>query len=437
VTARRVPGSTSAAPARRHAAARTVLHVALRQLWDRKLLNGIAVGGVTLAVAVLVTMPALMLGYQVLFFGVMLKTSSHVVLTDTELRAPTRMLERMLGGAVATRVHHEVPSDRQRRIKRPEEIVRAVRARTGVEAAAASVAGQVLIEFGGRTKSLDLRGIDVAEQDRVTPIAQFVEAGRFDSLSVVPNAIAVGSGVAKELGLRLDDVVHAAAPGGTPLDMKVVAIFEVGVPPLDKSRGYVALQDGQAVLGRPDTISRIEVRLADPDSAVRAASSFERLFGYDAESWQETNANFLTLFATQNAVIAVVVIAILLVGGFGILSVLIMIVLQKTRDIAILRSIGLRRLDILLVFLLQGLVIAAIGGVLGDVLGKLAIWNIPRIKMSIEGVVKADSLPVHEQASFYVWGIVFALVLGAAAALLPAWRASRVEPVDVLRGQIG
>jgi lipoprotein-releasing system permease protein len=434
--------TTSGSPRRRStghrsAAARTVLHVATRQLWDRKLLNGIAVGGVTLAVAVLVTMPALMLGYQVMFFGVMLKTSSHVVLTDTELRAPPPLLERMFGGAVAARVHHEVPSDRQRRIKRPEEIVRALRGRSDVRAAAASVAGQVLIEFGGRTKSLDLRGVDVAEQDRVTPIAQFAQAGRFESLSVVPNAIAVGSGVAKELGLRLDDVVHAAAPGGTPLDLKVVAIFEVGVPPLDKSRGYAALRDAQALLGRPDTVSRIEVRLDDPDSAVRAAATIERLFGYDAESWQETNANFLTLFATQNAVIAFVVVAILLVGGFGILSVLIMIVLQKTRDIAILRSIGLRRSDVLQVFLAQGLVIAGVGGVLGDALGKLAVWYIPRIRMSIEGVVKADSLPVHEEPRFYVWGFVFALVLGAVAASLPAWRASRVEPVDVLRGQIG
>jgi lipoprotein-releasing system permease protein len=333
-------------------------------------------------------------------------------------------------------VAHQVPSDRQRRIKRPEEIVRALRGRADVVAAAASVAGTALVEFGGKTKPLDLRGIDVAEQDRVTPIAQFVQSGDLAALSIVSDGVVIGSGVARELGLRLDDVVHAAAPGGKPVALKVVAIFELGVPPLDKTRAYTRLGTAQALLGRPETIGRIEVRLDDPDAAVAAARTLERLFGYDAESWQETNANFLTLFATQNAVIAFVIGAILLVGGFGILAVLIMIVLEKQRDIAILRSFGLRRRDVLGVFLLQGITIASVGGVLGAALGKLAIMNIPRIKLPIEGIVKADSLPVHEDARFYVWGLLFACVLGAVAALLPAWRASRVEPVDVLRGQI-
>jgi lipoprotein-releasing system permease protein len=437
MTRARADGGLTRARRRAGAAMQPVLFVALRQLWNRKLLNGIAVGGVTIGVAVFVAMPALMLGYQVMFFEVMLKTSSHVVLTDTELRPRPALLEAYAGAPVAERIAHEVPSDRQRRIKRPDEIVRAMRARGDVEGAAASLAGMVLIEFGGRTKSVDLRGIDVAAQDRVTPLRQFVAAGKLDALATVADAIAVGSGVAKDLGLHLGDVVHAAAPGGRPMSLEVVAILDVGVPPIDKTRGYTLLRTAQALLGRPDTIGRIEVRLADPDAAVAAAATYERIFGYDAESWQETNANFLTLFATQNAVIGFVIGAILLVGGFGILSILIMIVLQKQRDIAILRSIGLRAGDILRVFLLQGLVVAAAGGVLGDVLGKLAIWYIPRIKMSIEGVVKADSLPVHEDPRFYVWGLAFALVLGTVAALLPAWRASRVEPVDVLRGQIG
>lgn len=419
------------------ATGRTILLVTARQLWDRKLLNGIAVVGVTLGVAVFVTMPALMLGYQVMFFDIMLKTSSHVVLGDTELRATRPLVDEFYREPVVSRVAHQVPSDRQRRIKRPGEIVRTLRTRGDVVAAAASLSGAVLVEFGGKTKSIDLRGIDVAEQDRVTPLTQFVAAGRLAALTVVPEGVAVGSGVAKELGLRVDDVVHAAAPGGRPLALKVVAILELGVPPIDKTRGYVLLRTAQTLLGRPDAIGRIEVRLRDPDAAIAETARYERMFGYDGESWQETNANFLSLFANQNRVIAFVIGAILLVGGFGILAALIMIVLQKQRDIAILRSVGLRRRDVLAAFLLQGLTIAILGGILGDLLGKLAIWTIPQIQMSIEGVIKANSLPVHEDPRFYVWGILFALGLGALAALLPAWHASRVEPVDVLRGQIG
>jgi lipoprotein-releasing system permease protein len=306
-----------------------------------------------------------------------------------------------------------------------------------VEAAAASLAGMVLIDYGGKTKSIDLRGIDVAEQEKVTPLSQYVKAGSLRTLAIAADGIAVGSGVAQDLGLHVGDVVHAAAPGGTPLDLKVVAIFEAEIPPVDKQRAYALLRNVQTLLGKPDIIGRIEIKLSDPDLAVQANERIERAFGYDAESWQETNANFLGLFAMQNMIVKFVIGAILLVGGFGILAIQIMIVLQKQRDIAILRSIGLRRVDILRIFLLQGMVIAIVGGVLGDLVGKLAITQLAKLKVHSEGLVKSDTFLIYEDPKFYAYGIVFALVVGVVASFIPAWRGSKVEPVDVLRGQIG
>ncbi|GAC1575996.1 MAG: hypothetical protein NVS3B20_25130 [Polyangiales bacterium] len=295
----------------------------------------------------------------------------------------------------------------------------------------------MLIEFGGKTKSLDARGIDVSQQEKVTPIAQYVQAGSLSTLAIASDGVAIGSGVAQDLGVHIGDVVHAAAPGGQPLDLKVVAIFEAAIPPVDKTRGYTLLRTLQTLLGRPDIIGRVEVRLQDPEAAVEVAKTIEHTFGYDAESWQETNANFLSLFAMQNMIVRFVIGAILSVGGFGILSIQIMIVLQKQRDIAILRSIGLRRGDILRIFLLQGVVIAIVGGVVGDLLGKLAIFQLSKLKVPTEGLVKSDAFLVYEDPRFYWWGLVFALVVGVVASLLPAYRGSRVEPVDVLRGQIG
>jgi lipoprotein-releasing system permease protein len=416
---------------------KTIVFIALRQLWDRKLLNGIAVGGVVLGVLVLIAMNGIMQGFQQKFFMSILKVSPHVVLYDTELRPDPPLMTRYLGTFVAARVAHESPSDRQSRIKRPLEIVAAVSELPEVEATAASLGGMVLIEFGGKTKSIDLRGIDVAKQEKVTPIEPYVLAGKFASLGIGSEGLAVGSGIAQDLGLHIGDVVHAAAPGGQPLDLKVVAIYEAGVPPIDKTRGYVALHDAQTLLGRPDVIGRIEVRLKNPDDAVRVNDRIERMFGYDAESWQESNANFLGLFAMQNMIVGFVISAILLVGGFGILSIQIMIVLQKQRDIAILRSVGLRRKDILRIFLLQGIIVALVGGVIGDGLGKLAIVQLGKLKVHSEGLVKSDTFLVYEDPKFYFWGIVFALVVGVVASLIPAWRGSKVEPVDVLRGQIG
>lgn len=426
--------SSARAPAH---ALRTIWFVALRQLWDRKLLNGIAVGGVTLGVLTLIAMNGIMQGFQQKFTLSILKISPHVTIYDTELRPDAPLLTRYAQKFVAARIAHESPSERQARIKRPQEIVHALATLPEVEAAAGSLAGMVLIEYGGKTKSIDLRGIEIAQQEKVTPISQYTQAGSFGTLAISNDGIAVGSGVAQDLGLKLDDVVHAAAPGGQPLDLKVVAIYEAGVPPVDKTRAYTLLRTAQTLLGKPDTIGRIEMRLRDPDDAPRFAERVERMFGYDAESWQEANANFLSLFVMQNMVIAFVIGAILLVGGFGILAIQIMIVLQKQRDIAILRSIGFRKSDILRVFLLQGIIVALLGGLVGDALGKVALVQLAKLKVKTEGLVKSDTFLIWEDPKFYVYGVCFALGVGIVASLLPAWRGSKVEPVDVLRGQIG
>ena len=129
--------------------------------------------------------------------------------------------------------------------------------------------------------------------------------------------------------------------------------------------------------------------------------------------------------------------AILVVGGFGILAVQIMIVLSKTRDIAILRSIGLRRGDILATFLVQGLVIALIGAGVGDLLGWRLVTFLSTLEVKSEGLVKSSTFQIHKDSMYYLYGVLFALLTGGVASLLPALRGSRVEPVDVLRGQVG
>jgi lipoprotein-releasing system permease protein len=419
------------------ASLRTVLFLAARQLWARKLLNGIAVGGVTLGVFTLIVMNGIMAGFQQKFTLSIIKISPHVVLFDTELRPQASILARYEGTFVAARVSHESPSDRQSQIKRPQEIVHALETMPEVEAAAASLSGMVLVEFGGKTKSIDMRGIDVARQERVTPIGPYVQSGSFVTLSAANDGLALGSGLANDLGVKVGDVVHAAAPGGKPLDLKVVAVYEAGIPPVDKTRGYVLLRNLQTLVGRPDVIGRVEIRLKDTDAAPAFNDRMERMFGYDGESWQESNANFLAIFKMQDMILSFVIGAILLVGGFGILAIQIMIVLQKQRDIAILRSIGLRRDDILRVFLLQGLVIATVGGLIGDALGKVGLIELAKLKVKSEGLVKSDTFLIYEDPKYYLYGLAFALAVGLVASLIPAWRGSKVEPVDVLRGQIG
>lgn len=416
---------------------RTVLFVALRQLWERKLLNSIAVLGVLLGVLTLITINGIMQGFQQKFLINIIKVSPHVTIRDKQLRPLPSILARYSNNFVVTSVSHETPSDRQLRINRPFEIVRAVEQMDGVVGAAASLAGSAVLAVGAKQYPVDLRGIDPFKQDKVTPISQFVNQGSFRALAASADAMIIGIGVANELGVKVGDVVRCGAALGPTMNLKVVGIFDAALPPIDNRRVYVTVRTAQILLGKPDIVGQIEIKLRDENTASEVREVVERSFGYDAESWQEANANFLALFKQQNMIISFVVGAILAVGGFGILAIQIMIVLQKTRDIAILRSVGFKRNDILLMFLLQGAIIAAIGAVVGDIGGHYLVAFLGTLKIKQEGLVRSETFMVYDDPKFYVYGALFALAVGILASLIPALRASRVEPVDVLRGQIG
>jgi len=409
--------------------------LALRQLWERKLLNAIALGGVTLGVTTLVVMHAILGGFEQKFLQSILKVSPHVTLYPVRLddRGPRAAGEE----PVVMQVAHRTPSDRQARIARPETLATAIAALPGAAAVAPSTSGTILVEYGGKTRSLELRGVDLGRQERVTSLSPYVIAGAAQRLETTPDGLMVGSGLARDLGLELGAVVHAAAPGGAPMDFRVVAIFEVGIPPLDKGRAYAPLRTAQRALGRSDIVDRLEVRLASPEDAPRFAAQCERAFGYDAESWQEANASSLGLLTMQSTIASLVIGAILVVGGFGILAVQIMIVLQKQRDIAILRSVGFRRADILRSFLLQGVILSTLGGLAGDGIAKLLILKLATLRVRTESLVQSDRFLVFDDPGFYLTALGFALLLGVCASILPAWRASKVEPVDVLRGLVG
>lgn len=418
-------------------ATRVVAFVALRQLWDRKQLNGIAVLGVALGVLTLIGVRGMMNGFQNKFLGNILQISPHVTIFDRELRPKPPLLSRYTGDFVAASIAHASPSDRQLSIRKPTEIVRTLERTPGIRAASASLAGSAVLGYGSKQYPVDVRGIEPARQDRVTPISTYIVSGSYQGLSISNDAVLLGSGVATRVGAHTGDIVTIGSAAGERRTLKVVGIYESGIPPVDRERVYVIMKTAQILLGKPDVVGRIDVSIEDTELAPDVAAEIERTYGYDAMSWQEQNANFLGIFKQQNTIIGFVIAAILAVGGFGILAIQFMIVLQKTRDIAIFRSVGFRRADVLGIFLIQGAIVAFAGGIVGDVIGHLLLRALSTLKTPIEGMVKSDTFLVYDDPRMYAWGIAFALLVGLLASAVPALRAARVEPVDVLRGQLG
>lgn len=414
---------------------RLILFLALRQLWDRKLLNSIALLGVSLGVLVLIAMNGIMQGFQMKFKGEILRVSPYVTVYDRQIGASdVPAVGSAVQGPTALEVMHLQPADKSARIKQPFVWVDILQSMPEVEAACPVLAGQVILQRGTQERGMDLRGILPTKQDACTPISGYVQEGDWTGLSTTMNSIALGTAAAEKLGARLGDTLRIK---GQDVVLKIVALYDSGIPPVDQTRGYVHLSTAQRVLRRPQEVSRLEVRLKDAEESNQMAQRFERLLQYESESWQKANANFLGLFAIQNMIVWMVVGAILIVGGFGILAIQIMIVLQKTKDISILRSVGFRRSDILWLFLIQGAIVSLLGALLGDLLGWRIVEFLGQLQIKQEGLVKSNTFLVYKDPRMYGFGILFAMVTGIFASLLPALRGSKVEPVDVLRGQVG
>ena len=178
----------------------------------------------------------------------------------------------------------------------------------------------------------------------------------------------------------------------------------------------------------------VRLRLARPEDARDVALRVEERFGYRAESWHEANANVLGIFVIQRAIMYSTIGAILVVAGFGIFNVVSTVAWEKARDVAILKSIGFRERDILLVFLLQGLLVGVAGMVLGWLLGFLIVAFMGSLRFEIEGFVRLQGFVLHRTPVHYALAGAFALATSALAAWIPARRAARADPVDMLRG---
>jgi lipoprotein-releasing system permease protein len=413
---------------------RPVLFIALRHLLARRRQTTVAVLGMALSVAILVGMTGLMTGFEHKFLSETLKVSPHVVVTDEELQAHDPVALRALGKGALAMLLHERPAERPARIKRPREVVAAALALPGVVAGAQQLIGQSILAFADKTYPVELRGIEPEPQDLVTPVRDYVVRGRYEALSTSSDGILLGVGVADKLGAEVGDKITAAGPQGTRLSLKVVAIFDSGIPPVDKVRAFVTLRTAQAVLLHPDEVNSIGFRLEDTGRAPEMAKVIGALAGYWTESWQEQNANWLGLFALQQTITRLVIFFLLTVASFGILNILIMIVLEKKRDIAILRSVGLTRRQILRIFLLQGTIMGAAGAALGCLLGAALVWGVQRIPVRFEGLIKTDHLQMHVEPWYYLAASAFAVAAGLLASILPSRKAASTEPVDVLRG---
>jgi len=409
--------------------------IAIRYILRRRRQTIICMLGVAIGVTVFVAMNSMMKGFEVKFINETVEGSGHAIVQNEPRDTVTPFLEKDYPKTALVAVAGQKPQDKIAKIRDPERLVNFIRTLPGVVAAAPTVNGDLVCVYGSKQTACELIGIEPRQQQRVTTIGDKIVVGSFDRLNSTANGILLGDGLARVLGAKLDDTIIITGPQGARANSRVVGIFSTGVTPVDYTRAYMLLRDAQVLLNKQNIISQITVRGDDPEKARALSAQIEAISGYKTESWQEANQNFLSIFVVQQAITLLIAAAILVVAAFGVFNILTMSVMEKISDIAIMRSYGLTRWDIRNVFIIQGCAIGVTGAVLGMGLAKLTILAIKQLKFPVEGLVKAQGILMAERREDYVVAFVCAMVITLVAAVLPANRAARFDPVEVLRGR--
>jgi len=409
-----------------------ILDLARGMLRRRRRQTLVSVLGVALGVAFFIAIAGLMRGFQTYFVAQIIDVAPHITIKD-ETRDPPIQPAVLAAPEGAVEVRGVRPRDSVRGIRAAGEKLAALEAMPGV-AAAPVLSGQALLRYGARDVSAALLGLDPERHRHVSNIEKDMVAGRLEDLRASANGVILGEALARRLGVGMGDTLSAISPAGVVLSVKVVGLFRTGIQSADQGQGFVLLTVQQVLQNRPNTVNQILLRLTDVTEAEPLARRLEARFGNRVESWEEQNQNILTVFVIQNAIMYSVTGAILLVAAFGIYNIISTVVFEKTRDIAILKSLGFAEGDIQRLFLLQGVVVGLLGAALGSALGAAMIEGLAQVRFGVDTPSGQDRFVLARDWRIYLVASGFAVAASAVAALVPARRASRLDPVQVVRG---
>ncbi len=405
------------------------LYIALRFLTHRKRALLLSLSGVVFGVGIFISTQAQTQGFARYFIDSTIGSNGAVVLQERfRPRYNPLMVDARNSRQKSThRLYFEG-------ITNANEIMRVSRQFSNVVSCCPLLRGTVSARAGFESATVDLNGIEPALQAQTTDLLHQIVAGSFDDFRNNSSAVILGTRLAETLGVGIGNTVQLLSPSGEYWRFTVAAMSRAGIGAIDSTRVYAHARITQTLLQKPYTASSIIYKLRDPQRAPALAKHFEALFEHEAASWQERTQSTLQVFTTLRISAAVTVSLIILLAGFGIFNVLTMSVLSKVKEIAILRSMGYRRIDIAAIFLWQGAIIAAAGSLLGCIFGALMTWGISHIPIHIRGLIHADYFLVTWDWHHYLWATLLAILAVFIASYVPARRAAELPPVVTLRG---
>lgn len=397
--------------------------VAVRFLREGHMQTLLIIVGVSAGVAVIAYISALISGLQGNTLAKTLGAQPHVSISAPE-DVVTPALEVRDGQRAITETQPR--AQRLRSIANWQALVPLLEAHPGVAAVSPMVSGAGLALRGEATQAIALLGVELDRYDRIVGLRGKLVEG---AARLGPGEAIIGSELARDLGVRPGDRIGVQT--GTVSDaLRVTALVDLGVKDLNRRTVIVPLRTAQNMLGLPGGATSVDLGLRDVWAAQELADELRRQLPYKVESWQESNAQLVTALNAQSISTSLIRAVVLVVVVLGIASVLVVSVVQKRREIGILRAMGATRGQVLRLFLLQGAIVGAAGSVLGLLLARTMIFLFTHFVRGSDGQpLFAIGLPL----SLALQIALLALACGVLAAVAPARRAAAMDPAQAIR----
>ena len=399
--------------------------VAIRFLQEGKIQTGFIAVGIAIGVAVIVFMSALLAGLQSNFVNRVLTGQAHIqLLNQKETVRPLR--DGVMGEEELAQF--QVPLQRLKGIDQWQSWATQLRRIPEVSVLSPSVTGAALASRGSATRSVSVVGVQPEVYFKIIPMPEKMVQGQ---ALINSESILIGTELASDLGLGVGDKLRVSSGTGRVQTLTVSGIFDLGNKAANSRNTFVALRTAQTMFDLVGGASVLDVTVRDVYTAETIAQQMHQLTGLQADSWIKTNEQFFTAVKAQTTANTAIRFFVALSVGFGIASVLVVSVVQRSREIGILRAMGVTRGQVLRVFLIQGGLLGLGGAVLGSGMGALALFLWQRFMRNADGSVM---FPLVFDSGLLLQTLLLATLTGLLSAFAPALRAARLDPVVAIRG---
>ena len=402
--------------------------------WRQTLIAAI---GVMFSITMFITLLGFMNGLNDMLDGLILNRTPHIKLYN-ELKPSTHQPVQL--ASTYKGYYHFIrsikPDAGRLEIYNVDPIMSAIRNDERVLGIAPKISTQVFYTVGAVDIAGMINGVDVDAENKLYYFSTYVTAGNYIDLKNIPNSIILGKAAADKMLAKIGDVIQVTTVTGEKQQLKVVGYFQSGINDIDKVQSYTSLSTAQKLLGQSrNYITDLQVKLKNIDLAPAMAKEYTTQFAVDAEDIQTANAQFETGSNVRSLISYAVGITLLIVSGFGIYNILNMMIYEKMDSIAILKATGFSGTDVKRVFIMIALGIGVFGVLFGLIFGFLMSSVIDQVPFVTPALPSIKTFPVNYSLKFYIIGATFGIFTTYLAGYLPARKASKIDPVVIIRGK--